>query len=203
MLFVLAAALMQVAAPPAKELAPLPKGVTNADWLRKPSGAEVTSAFPSEAARMGIEGIVVILCRVSVEGAAVDCAIEREEPLGYGFGQAALRFSTKFKLRPQTKQGVPDGGGIMRIPIDFFMPQAKTFPVTATYPGLTGHAEVHCRVSAQRRLEHCLVGDIQHPLLADLALKVAVQVAVPATAPIGLRIVVPVEITPPKTSEQP
>jgi TonB family protein len=202
MFFALAAALLQAAAPGVTPAAPPPGVLTSPDWLHRPTGADLASVFPREAAYKGIEGLVTLMCRVSLEGAAVDCAIENEEPIGHGFGAAALQLSSKFKLRPQTKNGIPDGGGRMRIPISFFLPDARLEPIAATYPGIRGHAEVHCRVSSQRRLEGCIIARTPaNDLLDDLALKVAAQVTLPASTQVGLRIVVPVDITPPVAPE--
>lgn len=204
MLFALAAALLQAAVPGSAPAAPPASIITSPDWLHRPTGADVASVFPREAAYKGIEGTATIMCRVSVDGMAVDCAIEREEPIGHGFGAAALQLSSQFRLRPQTKNGIPDGGGRMRIPISFLLPDARLEPIAATYPGVRGHAEAHCRVSSQLRLEGCII--VPRPesdLLGDLALKVAAQVTLPASTQVGLRIVVPVDISPPLAQNSP
>ena len=40
-----------------------------------------------------------------------------------GFGDAAMKLSKLFKMRPQTKDGQPVDGGTVRIPIAFRLPK--------------------------------------------------------------------------------
>ena len=40
-----------------------------------------------------------------------------------GFGDAAMKMSKLFKMRPQTKDGQPVDGGTVRIPIRFTLPK--------------------------------------------------------------------------------
>jgi protein TonB len=42
-----------------------------------------------------------------------------EDPADQGFGDAAIKLSKLFKMRPQTKDGAPTNGGTVRIPIRF------------------------------------------------------------------------------------
>lgn len=111
-------------APPAQRPAPPPPnpGITNPDWLRRPTGAEIARYYPERAARRGIEGRAVIGCRVSASGRLEQCTVRAETPSDEDFGAAALKMSRHFKMRPMTRDGVPVSGGTIRIPIRFALP---------------------------------------------------------------------------------
>jgi TonB family protein len=129
MLSVLAAILMQAAAPsqagpaPAVATPPKPSVVTNPDWLRKPSGEDMAKFYPKAAADAHIEGRAVLHCSVTAAGDLADCTASNEDPPGQGFAEAALGVSNIFKMRPQTRDGVPIAGGKINIPIRFALPR--------------------------------------------------------------------------------
>ena len=87
------------------------------DWARKPTGQDIARFYPSEAARKLISGGAVIECAVTSEGLLADCHVVEEAPAGLGFGEAALKLSRIFKMRPVSKDGQPVAGGTVRIPI--------------------------------------------------------------------------------------
>lgn len=125
---------LEVRPPPAIQLAPPPKPappppppappvVTNPDWLRRPTGAEVARYYPERAARRGVEGRAVIHCRVTAAGQLTGCQVTAEDPDDEAFGAAALKMSRHFKLRPMTRDGEPVSGGQITIPIRFQLPE--------------------------------------------------------------------------------
>lgn len=93
--------------------------VTNPDWLRRPSGADMAGAYPSNAARLGVGGDVVIECLVARDGQVEDCVVVSETPEGMGFGAAAVAVSGAFRMRPQQVDGQPQGEIVIRIPISW------------------------------------------------------------------------------------
>jgi protein TonB len=100
--------------------APRPSPViTNPDWLRRPSAAEIARYYPDRAARLGVEGRALISCGVSAEGRLEACVVAEEKPADQGFGDAAVKMSRHFVLRPMTRDGVAVSGGTIRIPIRF------------------------------------------------------------------------------------
>jgi protein TonB len=116
----------RVQAPPAPPLPP-PKPfksadghlVTNPNWLRKPTGDDIARYYPERAQRLSMSGRAVIGCMVAPDGRLVDCKVLSESPLQWGFGEAAIRMSSQFRMRPKTIDGQPVDSGQVRIPILF------------------------------------------------------------------------------------
>uniref|UniRef100_UPI002FDA61A5 energy transducer TonB n=1 Tax=Phenylobacterium sp. TaxID=1871053 RepID=UPI002FDA61A5 len=109
-------------APPPPE-PPRPSVITNPDWARVPSGEEVARYYPDRAQRMGAEGRVVLSCSVTARGTLEGCSVVEETPSGQDFGNAAMRMTRLFRMRPRTADGQPVEGGTVRIPISFRLPQ--------------------------------------------------------------------------------
>lgn len=105
-----------VPTPPAP---PRPKAILNPDWIRKPSGSQLADAYPDRALELGRAGSVTLLCVVGVSGQVRDCNVAEETPRQFGFGAAALRLSRWFSIRPQTEDGQPVDGALVRVPIQF------------------------------------------------------------------------------------
>ena len=109
------------AAPPPEP--PRPSVITNPDWLRRPSGDDINRYYPDRASRMEVEGRATLSCTVNARGTLDGCSVVSEEPADMGFGDAAMKMSKLFKMRPQTKDGQPVDGGTVRIPIRFSLPK--------------------------------------------------------------------------------
>ena len=92
--------------------------VTNPDWLRKPTITEFHAAFPAQAMRAGLSGSATLNCVVTTQGLLRDCAVVKENPVGLGFGPAALNLSTFFLMKPATRNGAPIEARIT-IPVNF------------------------------------------------------------------------------------
>ena len=60
---------------------------------------------------------------MNARGTLDGCSVQSEEPGDMGFGDAAMKLSKLFKMRPQTKDGQPGDGGTVRIPIRFVLPK--------------------------------------------------------------------------------
>jgi len=101
-----------------------PAAIQNPDWLRRPSADDMARFYPDRAERMNIEGRATIACTVDAKGALQACGVVSETPDDQDFGQAALRMSKLFRMRPMTVDGEPVAGGTVRIPIRFVLPQA-------------------------------------------------------------------------------
>jgi protein TonB len=102
---------------------PRPTVITNPDWLSKPTGDEVASAYPDRAQRLNVSGRAELACSVTAKGTVTDCSVVSEDPSDQGFGGAAMKLTRFFKMRPMTRDGEPVGGAKINIPIRFEIPK--------------------------------------------------------------------------------
>jgi protein TonB len=98
-----------------------PAKITAPAWIRKPTGEDIARVYPPRAQGAGIQGRIVMKCAVTAEGRLADCMIVEETPLGEHFGEAGLKLSRLFRMRPMTKDGLPISGGSISIPIHFWV----------------------------------------------------------------------------------
>ena len=109
------------AAPPPEP--PRPSVITQPDWARRPNAEDLQRYFPERALRMGVSGTATISCQVRANGTLENCSVVSENPDDQGFGDATLKASKLFKMRPQTKDGSPTEGGQVRIPLRWNVPK--------------------------------------------------------------------------------
>jgi TonB family protein len=92
--------------------------ITDPEWAAKPTGADIARFAPSAMAS-GTRSKVLLECRVKADGRLEACAVVSEDPPGLGFGKAALRMATKFRMKPRTMDGQPVAGARVRVPVNF------------------------------------------------------------------------------------
>ena len=106
------------ALPPAPAATPI-QTIQRPDWRRMPTGNEVAKFYPKNAYKKKISGSVVISCTVNTLGRADNCLVIGEDPVGQGFGDAALKVAPLFEMTPQITNGVATSGGVVQIPLGF------------------------------------------------------------------------------------
>ena len=97
--------------------------VTRPDWARKPSGDDMARYYPDRAQRMEVSGRATISCTVTAKGTLEGCSVVSESPADMGFGDAAIRLSRLFRMKPKTLDGAPVDGGQVTVPLVFQVPQ--------------------------------------------------------------------------------
>lgn len=74
--------------------------------------------YPNVAVMQRVDGEVLLTCRVHLDQRA-DCTLEREQPDGWGFGQAAVALSRSLRFTPAVINGAPADGARVMVPIHF------------------------------------------------------------------------------------
>ena len=93
--------------------------ISRPTWVAKPTPDDVASSYPERAQRLGRDGRVTMACKATDDGGLEGCSITSEDPADMGFGQAALRLSRRFKMKPTTEGGELVGGGAVNVPLMF------------------------------------------------------------------------------------
>jgi TonB family protein len=189
------------------------------EWERLPSAAAFTKFYPEGAQRQGLEGLGFVSCTVTARGLLESCTVTREEPPGAGFGEAALRLATLFKMRPHREHGKAVPGGTVVLPIRFRLPappvpgyvtnvrwlsipgpqdMARGYPAKAFAAGVDGNATIECRVEPKGTLKDCFVASEQPTGygMGEAALRLApifrMRPVPEASSPEGVSVRVPI-----------
>jgi protein TonB len=93
--------------------------MTGPDWIVRPTDAQMRVYFPLAAIERRTNGIALLGCQVDAGNRARHCRILGEQPRGFGFGAAGLRFSRLFRIRPPQRDGRAQYDAWVRIPIYF------------------------------------------------------------------------------------
>ncbi|HEY8616275.1 energy transducer TonB [Phenylobacterium sp.] len=137
-------------------------------WVKRPNFDALRPHFPQQALEAGVEGGALVACEVAGDGRLRKCAVEREDPPGYGLGEAALKATPFFQARPGA------AGAKVRLPIGFRINPKDAFisvkaeggwkvlqqpwdwerlyPLKARQQKVSGEARVECRPNEKRRI---------------------------------------------------
>lgn len=98
------------------ESVPRPVVITNPSWKNAPEPTDAD--YPHLAAHLGIEGRVVVECKISTEGVP-DCEAVFAAPEGLGFENTAITITERGRMNPRTVDGAPVESRI-RLSLPFF-----------------------------------------------------------------------------------
>jgi protein TonB len=148
-------------------------------WLKAPSAADVSAAYPAAAVAKAPHGHVVLRCGFNKRDATLtSCEAVTEAPLGKGFARSALALSKQFQGRPGLLPPQKLGATYINLAIDFQPPSlqnryinqpdwtrtlnpahaAALFPARAVDAKLVkGQATVDCLIDEVGGLTQCQV----------------------------------------------
>lgn len=90
-----------------------------ADWITKPGAFKLFSFLPKRFTKPGIQGKVVLKCRILPNASATDCSVVSDTGPDGVLGEAALKASKLFQIKPRTVNGTPSDSAWVLIPIDY------------------------------------------------------------------------------------
>jgi TonB family protein len=184
--------------------------ITNPDWVHKPSPDEFSSHWPAGVSE---GGVAKIECEVTTQGTLTGCVVLGEEPLGKGFGKAALEIAQYFRMKPKTIDGKPVGGGTFQTNIRFnwsepapdWVHQPTDAELLSVWPekarGVQGFAVLVCDIDSKGEAHHCNVNR-ESPKgmgFGEAALKLAPVVRLTPGAQTG--ILIPINFIPPQPKQ--
>lgn len=94
--------------------------VTAPRWIALPDASALSLHYPTAAKAAKIGGRAVLECDVKADGWLAGCKVRKEDPAGYGFGEAGLALSGYFRTEPSfDDHGAPRTGRRIVVPITF------------------------------------------------------------------------------------
>ena len=154
-------------------------------WVEAPDAQQMAAAYPTKAMAAGQGGRAQIRCTATADGALADCRLVSEEPVGEGFGDAALGLASRFRMQTALLDGASAVGGTFDVALRFTAPAGGAptlaplardirfsptpaayrrlggpgpyYPEAADRAGVGGEATLECMASASDgRLTHCV-----------------------------------------------
>lgn len=81
-------------------------------WRATPKGADFLRVFPRRAMQEDVAGAAELLCHIGPRNHLADCAVQTEQPQGYGFGDAASELGPSFEVAPGQEPAVHEGATV-------------------------------------------------------------------------------------------
>ena len=139
---------------------------------RRVTPAERAAAYPKAAFERKISGQATLDCTADQDGREVDCKIVDEDPVGMGFGDAAMALVTKERVKTRDALGASIVGKRFESGFSFLAPGdsnpdwvrkptaddlAAAFPIKALKSARAGRAVIRCQVTVDGFLDRCTV----------------------------------------------
>jgi TonB family protein len=169
--------------------------LNNPIWVKTVTYDDVLRAYPPKAP--GVEGYAVAHCEVKSSGALAQCQVIKEDPENEGFGKAAVKLASQFRVSPDWVKAPGHADLWVDVPIRFpasgaggnrtvaspywiagFDPDQalKLFPPEAATKGITaGRGVAKCVVEQDGSLSDCAAepGDPDGLGFSDAAVRLA------------------------------
>ncbi len=107
---------------------PTARTVSRPLWIRGIDPTRAAEVFPPAAAKGLTAGTGVADCLVAKDGGLTDCKVSREDPVGLGFGPAAVAIAGVMQMSPWTEDGRPVDGARIKLPIRLERPADAAAP---------------------------------------------------------------------------
>lgn len=138
-------------------------------FVERVPDAKMKAAFPKNAT---VTGAATLGCVAAKDGRLVDCKVLKEDPVGQGFGEAALSVVGYERIKTKDEAGASVEGRRVATRFDFLAPGdanpnwirkpngreiANVFPKKALEKGVEGRATIKCQVTVEGFLDACKV----------------------------------------------
>ncbi len=101
--------------------------IANPHWISRPNRDDISRYYPERAQRTETEGAARMSCLFTAKGTLAACSVLDETPAGMGFGDAALKMSKLFAVRPLMPDGSPVEGARVDVSISFNFSREEKF----------------------------------------------------------------------------
>jgi TonB family protein len=126
----------------------LPPVVQPADLISKPTAAQMEDLLPRQAIASGLQGQVVLQCKVLSTGFLSACTVAAQSQPSPVLGATAIRASALFRINPRAVKGEPADESLILIPIKFDVKvnTLGAYPMLP-FPSFHGNGEYGTRVT--------------------------------------------------------
>jgi hypothetical protein len=101
----------------AEPRAPRELGAKEITWSATPNGDDIAKYYPQTAFSAGVSGWTVLQCQLGPKTSLKACTVLAEAPTGYHFGDAGLKLSRLFRLKPAAADADIAEGDVINLPI--------------------------------------------------------------------------------------
>lgn len=153
---------------------------------------DIAAAYPKVAFDKKVTGDVSLECAADAKGRLTNCKVVEEDPVGYGFGEAAVLLAAKDRVKIKDGSGASIVGRPFNRAFSFLAPgdanpawarkpsgeeMAAVLPTAAAKKGADGRAVLACQLTVEGFLQGCKVESEDPPGLGfgAAALQLAAQ----------------------------